>query len=131
MPLRQTIIGAVMILVMCAAIFFGVTNYFGRGIGERGNDFPLLEGRVNGPEPSRQMDMDARDPQMAEKPVGRVEGGRVTELLEEGTSAQQPQTDLDSWYADAGSNNGPADTTPVDNSFLINSTEPYTTTDPL
>ena len=130
MPLRKTIIGAVMVLALCIAMFVGVTSYFGHGIGERGNEFPFREGRVNGPERVRDMDSNVPDPLMTEKPIGRVESGRVIDSLEEGFSEQEPHNNLDSWYADAGSKNGPVDAAPADNSFLINSAEPYTSTEP-
>ena len=44
---------------------------------------------------------------------------------------QQASPELDSWYSEAGSLDAPAETTPEDQSWLVNDTEPLVSTDPV
>ena len=44
---------------------------------------------------------------------------------------QQASPELDSWYSEAGSLDAPAETTPEDQSWLVNDTEPLVSTDPI
>lgn len=44
---------------------------------------------------------------------------------------QQASPELDSWYSEAGSLDAPTETTPEDQSWLVNDTEPLVSTDPI
>ena len=44
---------------------------------------------------------------------------------------QQASPELDSWYSEAGNLDAPAETTPEDQSWLVNDTEPLVSTDPI
>ena len=44
---------------------------------------------------------------------------------------QHASPELDSWYSEAGSLDAPAETTPEDQSWLVNDTEPLVSTDPI
>lgn len=139
--MRATFIGLFVIIGLCAAMLYGISSYFGRDANMRSAELAFQEkhgtkalpaGRTmeSGASPVRRaavkqadtpIDLDAWYGETADG------GGAVTP----DTDPAAAGTDLDSWYAAAGSNDGPADTTPPDNSYLVNDTEPFVSTDPL
>ena len=132
MSLRTTFIGLAIIVGLCAAMLFGISSYFGREAGMRDAEIAFQEKhKAGGVAPSRQMESGTSFKPKREKTAAATGDGMDLEEWYGVADSGASDADLDSWYASAGSSEGPADTAPVDNSYLINDTEPYTTTDPL
>ncbi|NNC51675.1 MAG: hypothetical protein HKO08_01385 [Erythrobacter sp.] len=134
MSLRTTFIGLGVIVGLCAAMLYGISSYFGREAGMRDAEMAFQDKHgTKRIAPSRQMQSGTGSSSKSTRPEVQPPAAEELDLdswyAESGSEGAAPS--LESWYASAGSNDGPADTTPTDNSYLINDTEPFSTTDPL
>ena len=134
MSLRTTFIGLGVIITLCAAMLYGISSYFSREAGMRDAEMAFQDKHgTKALAPSRQMQSGTGSSSQSTTPVGQPPAEEELDLDSwyAESSTEGEASSLDSWYAAAGSNDGPADTTPPDNSYLINDTEPFSTTDPL
>ncbi|MBT8427521.1 MAG: hypothetical protein KJO02_05780 [Erythrobacter sp.] len=134
MSLRTTFIGLGVIVGLCAAMLYGISSYFDREAGMRDAEMAFQDKHgTKTLAPSRQMQSGTGSSSKSTRPEVQPPAAEELDLdswyAESGSEGAAPS--LESWYASAGSNDGPADTTPTDNSYLINDTEPFSTTDPL
>ncbi|UOR16352.1 hypothetical protein [Qipengyuania aquimaris] len=139
--MRATFIGLLVITGLCAAMLYGVSTYFGRDANMRSAELAFHEKHGTKALPAgRPMKSDASVPRRnapEQTDTSNDLDAWYGETADDGgngapaTTSSKDRSDLDSWYAAAGSNDGPADTTPPDNSYLVNDTEPFVTTDPL
>lgn len=139
--MRATFVGLFLITGLCAAMLYGVSTYFGRDANMRSAEIAFHEkhGTKALPvgRPMESVDSAPRRTAAARTDTSSDLDAWYGETADDGgsvtadTGPAAAGTDLDSWYAAAGSNDGPADTTPPDNSYLVNDTEPFVTTDPL
>ena len=113
MSLRSTFVGLALIIALCGASLYLMKSYFGRDAQMRDAERNFLSEHAAGPAISSEA-----SPAWSEAAAGR-----------EGTPGQEPLT-LDNWYADAGADEGPIDTTPEDKSYLINDAQPLVDTEP-
>ena len=65
------------------------------------------------------------------RPVVAAPAAATTQAQAQAQPRQQASPELDSWYSEAGSLDAPAETTPEDQSWLVNDTEPLVSTDPI
>ncbi len=134
MSLRSTFIGLAIIVGLCVAMLYGILSYFGREAGMRNAELAFQdEHGAKTLAPSRQVQSGISSSPRRTKPHAQP---HETEQLDLDSWYAQSESDgtapsLESWYAAAGSKDGPVETTPSDNSYLINDTEPFGTTDPL
>ena len=122
MSLRSTFIALGLIIALCGAGLYLLNNAFSReaqmrdaelGFAEAHSDeIAAANARLNA---KRDSDEDEYYEEMETAPADEGE---------------EPLS-LDSWYAGAGSSDGPADTTPEDYSYLVNDTEPYSDAEPI
>lgn len=115
--MRSTLIGFVLIIALCGGGLFALRSYFGREAQMRDAERTFLTGHTG--DSTSQNAVAAGDPPSW--------GHAPTELAPaQGTEAQA----LESWYADAGTENGPGDPTPEDKSYLINDAQPLVDAEP-
>ncbi|MGE5953400.1 MAG: hypothetical protein ACM308_07280 [Qipengyuania vulgaris] len=119
MSLRSTFIALAVIIALCGGGLYLLNNAFSREAQIRdaelgfaanhGNEIAAANARLNTRQDS-----------------GYYEEAETAPAYE----GEEPLS-LDSWYADAGSSSGPADTTPEDKDYLVNDTEPYSDAEPI
>ena len=112
---RSTLLALGLIVAFCAAGLYGVNAFFGREAEMRSaeRDFRIANHEA----------IQARiDRLNAEANGGAIDNS--TPWDEDTATSEASSTDLDDWYAAAGSNDGPADVSPEDKSYLINEAEP-------
>jgi hypothetical protein len=134
MSLRTTFIALFFIIGLCAAMLYGVSSYFSRDAGMRSAELAFQD---------KHQSAEVAPSRIMESGTSRSSNSAASD-----TTAAQPETapdldawyagetetaatSLDAWYAAAGASDGPVDTAPRDDSYLINDTEPFVSTDPL
>ncbi len=117
MSLRSTFIGLALIIALCGGGLYVLQSYFGREAQMRSSERTFLTKHAAG---SAVQDLTSSKASMAL-------GDAPTDTAS--PSPDEPIT-LDSWYADAGVNEGPVDTAPEDKSYLINDAKPLVDTEP-
>lgn len=136
MSLRSTFIGLFFIIGMCAAMLYGISSYFSRDAGMRSAELAFQEKHQStSVAPSRAMESGgARRSSPSSQPAADetdIDAPIDLDSWYAGETETASPTSLDDWYAAAGTNDGPVETTPRDDSYLINDTEPLISTDPL
>ena len=115
MQFRATLIGLFVIVALCAGGLFAVFSYFGRDAEMRSAELAYQAAHAD-EIASAQARHAARH---ADEPGGGVDYGGGSEK-----PASEEEIALDDWYASAGTDEGPFDPTPEDNSWLINDAQP-------
>lgn len=136
MSLRSTFIALFLIIGLCAAMLYGVSSYFGRGADMRNAELAFQEKHGKpGISAGRAVESGTRfrKTKKAEpvSPPATADTGSNPDGWYAATGIPGEGDDLSSWYAEAGSLDGPVDPQPEENSFLINDTQPLVSTDPL
>ncbi|MBX7541342.1 hypothetical protein [Qipengyuania sphaerica] len=109
MKLRTTIIAMFVLIAICGGALYAMQSYFSRDSQMRDAELAFRDTHADEIAANRAA-LNRKVPREDEvQPV--VEG-------------EEPLT-LDDWYADAGSSTEPFDPTPEDNSYLINTAEPF------
>ena len=126
MNLRSTLIGMFLIVALCGGSLYALQSYFSRESQMRNAERAFLTSHEAEAAPPRTAPKTSTPPPPAvswDQPEDTVAGVE--------TAADEQPLTLDAWYASAGSNEGPVDPTPVDNSYLINTAEPYSDGEPI
>ena len=135
MSLRTTFIALFFIIGLCAAMLYGVSSYFSRDAGMRSAELAFQDKHQSAEvAPSRIMESGtSRSSNSAASDPAAVQPETAPDLdaWYAGETSETAATSLDDWYAAAGASDGPVDTAPRDDSYLINDTEPFVSTDPL
>ena len=125
MNLRSTVIGMFIIVALCGGSLYALQSYFSRESQMRNAERAFLTSHeAEAAPPSAVPETASPQPEVSwdesETEVAAVEA----------PANEQPLT-LDTWYASAGSSEGPVDPEPVDNSYLINTAEPSSDGEPI
>ena len=125
MNLRSTLIGMFLIVALCGGSLYALQSYFSRESQMRNAERAFLTSHEAEAAPPRAAAKTSAPPPAVswDQPEDTVAGVE--------TAADEQPLTLDAWYASAGSNEGPVDPTPVDNSYLINTAEPYSDGEPI
>ena len=126
MNLRSTLIGMFLIVALCGGSLYALQSYFSRESQMRNAERAFLTSHEAEAAPRR---TSAKTSTTTPAQVSWDEP-KTEAAAAEAPADEQPLT-LDAWYASAGSNEGPIDPTPVDNSYLINTAEPYSDGEPM
>jgi len=121
MSLRSVLIGLALITALCGGGLYMLQSHFGREAQMRDAERTFLTGHAAG---------GARDG-IAAPPPSPSRGDTASVPAEPAALRNEEPLTLDSWYADAGSNEGPADTDPEDKSYLINDAQPLVSAEPI
>lgn len=118
MSLRSVFIGLALLTALCGGGLYVLQSHFGRETQMRDAERAFLTGHA------------APDSIVATDP-SPSRGDSASVPAEPAALRNEEPLTLDSWYADAGSNEGPADTDPEDKSYLINDAQPLVSAEPI
>lgn len=121
MSLRSAFIGLALLTALCGGGLYVLQSHFGRETQMRDAERAFLTGHAGNNAPDSIV---ATDPSPSR-------GGSASVPAEPAALRNEEPLTLDSWYADAGSNEGPADTDPEDKSHLINDAQPLVSAEPI